>query len=67
MRAVTETLRSYGRLDILVNNAGTAAAKPFEQIDDESWASDLDLKLFGAIRFACGRPSSAEFRRRCDY
>lgn len=52
MRAVTETLRSYGRLDILVNNAGTAAAKPFEQIDDESWASDLDLKLFGAIRFS---------------
>ncbi|MCV4230724.1 SDR family oxidoreductase [Virgibacillus sp. LDC1] len=52
MKAVTDTVQHYGQLDILVNNAGTAAAKPFELIDDEQWASDLDLKLFGAIRFA---------------
>jgi 3-oxoacyl-[acyl-carrier protein] reductase len=49
-KAVAETVERYGRLDILVNNAGTAAAKPFEQIDDEQWAYDLDLKLFAAIR-----------------
>jgi 3-oxoacyl-[acyl-carrier protein] reductase len=49
-KAVADTVRHFGRIDILVNNAGTAAAKPFEQIDDEQWASDLDLKLFAAIR-----------------
>jgi 3-oxoacyl-[acyl-carrier protein] reductase len=52
MQAVNDTVQHYGQLDILVNNAGTAAAKPFELIGDEQWASDLDLKLFGAIRFA---------------
>ncbi|WP_152399101.1 SDR family NAD(P)-dependent oxidoreductase [Paenibacillus cellulositrophicus] len=49
-KVVADVVRHYGRLDILVNNAGTAAAKPFEQIDDRQWASDLDLKLFAAIR-----------------
>lgn len=52
IRAVNDTVQHYGQLDILVNNAGAAAARPFELIDDEQWASDLDLKLFGAIRFA---------------
>lgn len=52
MRAVNDTVQHYGQLNILINNAGTAAAKSFELIDDEQWASDLDLKLFGAIRFA---------------
>lgn len=36
IRAVTETVSRYGRLDILVNNAGTAAAKPFELIDERT-------------------------------
>jgi len=49
-RAVADTVRRFGRLDIVVNNAGTAAAKPFEQIDDGQWTADLDLKLFAAIR-----------------
>ncbi|QYR21016.1 SDR family oxidoreductase [Paenibacillus sp. sptzw28] len=49
-KAVADTVLRFGRLDILVNNAGTAAAKPFEQIDDALWASDLDLKLYAAIR-----------------
>lgn len=48
--AVADVVTRFGRLDILVNNAGTAAAKPFERIDDGQWASDLDLKLFAAIR-----------------
>ncbi|MGC6588558.1 SDR family NAD(P)-dependent oxidoreductase [Paenibacillus sp. Dod16] len=52
IQAVNDIVQHYGQLDILVNNAGTAAARPFELIDDEQWASDLDLKLFGAIRFA---------------
>lgn len=51
-RVVADTVEHYGRLDILVNNAGTAAAAPFEQVDDELWAKDLDLKLFAAIRIS---------------
>jgi len=47
------TIETFGRLDILVNNAGTSAANPFEEATDEIWQTDLDLKLFGAIR--CSR------------
>ncbi|MFU8815998.1 MAG: SDR family NAD(P)-dependent oxidoreductase [Pseudomonadales bacterium] len=39
-----------GPVDIVVNNAGQSAAGPFEQISDEAWQADLDLKLFAAIR-----------------
>ena len=40
-----------GRIDILVNNAGTSRAMPFEQITDEMWQADFDLKVFAAVRF----------------
>jgi NAD(P)-dependent dehydrogenase (short-subunit alcohol dehydrogenase family) len=43
-------INDLGPLDILVNNAGQSAAQPFEQITDEAWQADLDLKLFAAIR-----------------
>ena len=46
-------IATYGRIDILVNNAGTSAAGYFEEVADETWQADLDLKLFGAIR--CSR------------
>ena len=49
-RVIQKALEEFGRLDILVNNAGTSAAGPFESVTDEAWQSDLDLKLFGAIR-----------------
>jgi 3-oxoacyl-[acyl-carrier protein] reductase len=46
-----DTVRArLGPVAILVNNAGTANANPFDRVDDETWQSDLDLKLFGAIR-----------------
>jgi 3-oxoacyl-[acyl-carrier protein] reductase len=51
-RFIRETVAHYGRLDILVNNAGSSNANPFESIGDEVWKSDLELKLFGAIRCA---------------
>lgn len=41
-----------GPIDILVNNAGQAQTGPFEDISDEVWQYDLDLKLFAAIRFS---------------
>ncbi|MEO9190620.1 MAG: SDR family oxidoreductase [Acetobacteraceae bacterium] len=43
---------AFGKLDIVVNNAGTARAMPFDQVTDEIWQEDLDLKLFAAIRLA---------------
>jgi NAD(P)-dependent dehydrogenase (short-subunit alcohol dehydrogenase family) len=50
-KVVRTALERFGRLDILVNNAGRSAAGPFEALDDAGWQADLDLKLFGAIRF----------------
>ena len=41
-----------GGIDVLVNNAGTSRRGAFESITDEAWQSDIDLKLFGAIRLA---------------
>ncbi|MBL4691000.1 MAG: SDR family oxidoreductase [Rhodospirillales bacterium] len=43
---------ALGPIDILVNNAGSSQKGPFEEITDDIWQADLDLKLFGAIRFS---------------
>ena len=55
-----KTIAAHGRIDILVNNAGTSAAGYFEEVSDQSWQSDLDLKLFGAIR--CSRLAISHMR-----
>jgi NAD(P)-dependent dehydrogenase (short-subunit alcohol dehydrogenase family) len=39
-----------GPVDILVNNAGQSQRGKFEEVTDELWQADLDLKLFAAIR-----------------
>ena len=52
-RFVDETARLFGRIDILVNNAGESAGGPLLETDDAIWQSDLDTKLFGALR--CSR------------
>ncbi|MFB3072152.1 MAG: SDR family NAD(P)-dependent oxidoreductase, partial [bacterium] len=49
-KAIGQVVRDFGRLDILVNNAGISMAKPFEDVSDEDWESDFDLKVWGAIR-----------------
>jgi NAD(P)-dependent dehydrogenase (short-subunit alcohol dehydrogenase family) len=49
-RFLQTALDRFGRLDILVNNAGTSRSMSFLSVDDEEWQSDLDLKLFGAVR-----------------
>jgi NAD(P)-dependent dehydrogenase (short-subunit alcohol dehydrogenase family) len=41
-----------GDVDILINNAGISRAMPSEQITDELWRDDLELKLFAAIRLS---------------
>jgi NAD(P)-dependent dehydrogenase (short-subunit alcohol dehydrogenase family) len=49
--AMIETVNSdFGGVDILVNNAGTAVRGKFEEVTDQTWQDDLDLKLFAAIR-----------------
>ena len=41
----------FGDPDILVNAAGvTGATGDFLEVDDEGWASTLDINLFGAVR-----------------
>ena len=57
---VTDAAQRLGRLDILVNNAGTSAAARFEDVDDEAWDDDLQLKVFGAIR--CTRAAIPHLR-----
>ena len=47
---VARTANQYGRLDILVNNAGTSMAKAFEQVSQDDWAFDFELKVWGAVR-----------------
>jgi 3-oxoacyl-[acyl-carrier protein] reductase len=49
-RAYGEIQKAFGRVDVLVNNAGKSQVASFEGITDEVWQSDLDLKLFAAIR-----------------
>jgi NAD(P)-dependent dehydrogenase (short-subunit alcohol dehydrogenase family) len=49
-KAFDDIIGAFGKVDILVNNAGQSRAMPSEQISDEIWQEDLDLKLFAAIR-----------------
>jgi NAD(P)-dependent dehydrogenase (short-subunit alcohol dehydrogenase family) len=51
-KAHEKIVADLGPVDILVNNAGTARTLAFENISDEAWQEDLDLKLFAAIRFS---------------
>jgi 3-oxoacyl-[acyl-carrier protein] reductase len=44
--------RDFGKVDILVNNAGQSQTAKFEEITDQIWQSDFDLKVFAAIRLA---------------
>ena len=51
-KAHDQIVADFGRIDVLVNNAGTSRTMAFENISDETWQEDLDLKLFAAIRFS---------------
>ena len=50
-RVVKTALDAFGRVDILVNNAGASMAKSFEEVSDDDWEFDFDLKVWGAVRF----------------
>ncbi|MQF64942.1 SDR family NAD(P)-dependent oxidoreductase [SAR202 cluster bacterium AC-409-J13_OGT_754m] len=51
-RTIETAYSKFGRIDILVNNAGRSSANQFENVEDSIWETDLDLKLFAAIRFS---------------
>ena len=48
--AYRAAVKDFGQVDILVNNAGTSVRGKFEELTDEVWQADFDLKLFAAIR-----------------
>jgi NAD(P)-dependent dehydrogenase (short-subunit alcohol dehydrogenase family) len=49
-RFVGAAVARWGRLDGLVNNAGKSAAGRIDQVSDEDWIADLDLKVLAAVR-----------------
>ena len=51
-RVVQATVAAWGRIDILVNNAGAARGVPFDELTQELWLENLQLKLFGYLRMA---------------
>ncbi len=48
---VRSSVDALGGLDILVNNAGGASPGTFDQLADEAWQADIDVKLFSMLRF----------------
>ena len=51
-RVVEAAAAAWGRIDILVNNAGAARGIPFDELTQELWLENLQLKLFGYLRMA---------------
>jgi NAD(P)-dependent dehydrogenase (short-subunit alcohol dehydrogenase family) len=49
-RAYGEAMEAFGKVDIVVNNAGGFRAAPIESVTDEMLQTDLDQKLFAALR-----------------
>lgn len=46
-RAITETVKTFGKLDILVNNAGVADFASFLDMTEEQWDKTIDTNLKG--------------------
>lgn len=55
-------VKQFGGIDILFNNAGLSQRGKFLEISDEMWNSDIELKVFGAIR--CARRAIPEMKKR---
>ena len=47
---VDETISNFKKIDVLVNNAGASAAGLFEDVTDENWEDDINLKLMSTVR-----------------
>ena len=53
-RLINETIQNFGSIDILVNNAGSSLSKGIEDLDDEQWYNDIELKVMAAVRMCKG-------------
>jgi len=49
-RFVDAAVVRWGRIDGLVNNAGKSAAGRIDQVSDDDWLDDLNLKVLAAVR-----------------
>jgi NAD(P)-dependent dehydrogenase (short-subunit alcohol dehydrogenase family) len=49
-RFVTTTVSRWGRIDGVVNNAGRSSAGGIEEVPDEEWQADYQLKVLAAVR-----------------
>lgn len=49
---INEAAKKLGGVDILVSSVGSSMFGSFEQIPDDSWVNDINLKLLGTVR-AC--------------
>ena len=49
-RFVDAAVARWGRLDGLVNNAGRSSAGRIDQVSDDDWTADLNLKVLAAVR-----------------
>jgi NAD(P)-dependent dehydrogenase (short-subunit alcohol dehydrogenase family) len=47
---VQAAVERFGGIDILVNNAGSSLFAPLEEVTDERWLADLNVKLVGYAR-----------------
>ncbi len=59
---VDTVVGTWGGLDILVNNAGTSSAGKFETVTNETWETDLGIKVYGAIH--CSRAAIPHLKQR---
>lgn len=50
--AVEQVLNAFGGLDVLVNNTGISAVGTIESVDDDEWATVLDVNVTGMARMA---------------
>ncbi|MEX2376755.1 MAG: SDR family oxidoreductase [Dehalococcoidia bacterium] len=58
---VDQVVKKWGGVDILVNNAGTSSAKKFDELTDDVFSEDFQLKIYGAIY--CIRATLPHMRR----
>ncbi len=50
--AMAESLERMGGLEILVNNVGSSMFAGFEELPDERWIPDIELKLMSYVRMS---------------